>query len=403
MILSPISYLDCLVYCILLAPQLIIHVGVFETISIVLQCLPFLLLELPYSFIRERYFCRYKNQSPFVREASPFEDFVIRCVRYAFANIQPSVGRIFFSKPVALPFSRFRMLRHGYIKFPVHWHEHQGERFKGIWILQDPMKRPDLCVYYIHGGGFAMGSSYFYLEFLLSWLDLLKRAGYDNPSIFALEYTLVPDNNFPEQLKEAIAGYEHVLSTVDDPSRVCVSGDSAGATLALSLLLHLASKGRDLNMDGVEIWRLAKPGFAVLISPWVTLVSDRYHNTLSDYLDTKRLHTYAEAYAGGPIAQNDFILSPGQCRDISWWHRACPLHGLSITLGSDEIFAPEIGELVQFWKRGGIKVTSRGSLGSVHAWPVAALFLSDSSKRLEGLKAVVQDIRINIQNHVMSD
>ncbi|KAI1429292.1 Alpha/Beta hydrolase protein [Xylaria sp. FL1777] len=397
MIFEPISYLDCLAFCIFLAPQLVIHVGLFETIAVVLQCLPFLLFELPYSFIRERYFFKYENRSPFVQHASPFEDFVIRCVRYAFANLHPSVGRVFFSKPVALPFLRFRMLRHGYIKSPVYWHEYHDKRFRGIWIIHDPVKRPDLCVYYAHGGGFSMGSSYFYLEFLLSWLDLLKKAGYENPSIFALEYTLVPDDSFPKQLEEAIAGYEHVLSTVRDPGKVCVSGDSAGATIVLSLLLHLANLDYHAGvMDGIGQWRLAKPALAVLISPWVSLVSDRHHNTKSDYLDARNLHIYAEEYAGDDISSNDSLLSPGQCRVITWWDRACPIHGFFVEYGNEEVFAREIEELIQFWKRGGIKIASRGEPGGIHAWPIASLFLSESNKRLTGLKVLVQEIRESI-------
>lgn len=113
-----------------------------------------------------------------------------------------------------------------------------------------------------------MGSSYFYLEFLLSWLDLLKKAGYENPSIFALEYTLVPDDSFPKQLEEAIAGYEHVLSMVGDPGKVCVSGDSAGATIIISLLLHLANMDRHADMmDGTAKWHLAKPASLFLYPP----------------------------------------------------------------------------------------------------------------------------------------
>lgn len=42
MILGPVSYLDCLVFCAFLAPQLIIHVGIIDTVLVVLQCLPFL-------------------------------------------------------------------------------------------------------------------------------------------------------------------------------------------------------------------------------------------------------------------------------------------------------------------------------------------------------------------------
>lgn len=47
MILGPVSYLDCIVFCIFLAPQLILNVGLFETVITVLQVLPFLGTDLP--------------------------------------------------------------------------------------------------------------------------------------------------------------------------------------------------------------------------------------------------------------------------------------------------------------------------------------------------------------------
>ncbi|GAW26531.1 putative alpha beta-hydrolase [Rosellinia necatrix] len=289
------------------------------------------------------------------------------------------------------------MLRHGYGRSPVHWHEYKDKRFQGIWIMDDPVKRPDLCVYYAHGGGFSMGSSYFYLEFLFAWLDLLKKAGYNNPSIFALEYTLVPDGSFPKQLEEATAGYEHVLSMVGEPGRVCISGDSAGATIVLSLLLHLANMDHRVDkVNGAGKRWLRKPALAVLISPWVTLASDRYRNTESDYLDAGQLHTYAKQYAGDVVLANNHLLSPGLCRDILMWQQACPSQGILIAYGHEEVFAPDIEALVQFWKKGGMEITSRGELGGIHAWPVVSLFLSESNRRLEGLNVLVQGIRANI-------
>ncbi|KAI0024816.1 cation efflux family-domain-containing protein [Xylariomycetidae sp. FL0641] len=356
------------------------------------------ILRLPFEFLRERYFVQHARQSPFVQQASPFEDFVIRCVRYAFAHIPPKVGRVFFSKPVALPFLRFRMLRHGFVRPPVHWNEYIGKGFRGVWIIQDPMKKPDICIYYAHGGGFAMGSSYFYLEFLLSWLGLLSEAGYTNPAIFALEYTLVPDRGFPTQLQEAIAGYEHVLSTVGDPDRVCVSGDSAGATIILSLLLHLANLSRHgEKLDAVGTWQLGKPGFAVLISPWVTLVSRRHRNTSSDYLDASHLHMYARQYARGETAVDDPLLSPGNCRDVQWWKKACPLNGIYMAYGAEEVFAPEIEDLIGFMEDNKIQVSSREERGGIHAWPVASLFLSTTpEERQKGLRDLVGQIKDNI-------
>src|SRR4051812_48076019 len=123
-----------------------------------------------------------------------------------------------------------------------------------------------------------MGSSYFYLEFLLAWVSLLKQAGYRNPALLALEYSLVPDAVYPTQLQETFAGYEHALSVVENPARVCVAGDSAGATLILSLLLYLGDHSE---------YRHRLPGLAVLISPWPVLVSDKNRDTQSDYLNSE--------------------------------------------------------------------------------------------------------------------
>jgi hypothetical protein len=83
----------------------------------------FQVLVIPYQFIRERIFIPHERRSPFVKKATPFQDFVIRCVRYAFANMPAFIGRVFFSKGVSLPFLRFRMLRHGIITSPIRWTE----------------------------------------------------------------------------------------------------------------------------------------------------------------------------------------------------------------------------------------------------------------------------------------
>ena len=58
-----------------------------------------------------------------MQQATLFQDVVIRYVRYAFAHLPARIGRVFFSKQVALPFLRFRMIRHGYFGTPLPWLE----------------------------------------------------------------------------------------------------------------------------------------------------------------------------------------------------------------------------------------------------------------------------------------
>ena len=49
-------------------------------------------IQLPYGFISERYLIKRSQRSPFSQQATPFEDMVIRVVRYAFAEIPANIG-----------------------------------------------------------------------------------------------------------------------------------------------------------------------------------------------------------------------------------------------------------------------------------------------------------------------
>ncbi|KAL6716903.1 hypothetical protein ACLMJK_004815 [Lecanora helva] len=230
-----------------------------------------------------------------------------------------------------------------------------------------------------------MGSSYFYLEFLVAWISLLQQAGYRNPAIFALEYTLVPDAAYPTQLEQTISGYDYVRSIIEDTSRICVGGDSAGATLILSLLLYIAKQ---------KNYEKCKPGFATLISPWTTLFSTRNRNTASDFLDSTSLHLYGRQYAGSVEQLDDPLVSPGVCKDISWWAKASPQRGYGVLYGSEEVLGPELRDLIALWRKSGCSVSVREEPGAVHAWPVATLFLSDTQpERQKGLRDLVKLIK----------
>lgn len=238
------------------------------------------------------------------------------------------------------------------------------------------------------GGGFSMGSSYFYLEFLVAWVTLLREAGYRNPTIFALEYSLVPDATYPTQVEQTMAGYEYVCSVTKDASRVCVGGDSAGATLILSLLLRLARWNNDK----------LRPGYAVLISPWTTLVSPKNRDTASDYLNANSLRLYGRQYASSVANIKDPLVSPGMCKDTDWWARACPMAGFCILFGSEEVLGPETRDLIALLRSSGCDVSVREEPGAIHAWPVATMFLSETqTKRQKGLRDLTKAIKQGIQ------
>jgi acetyl esterase/lipase len=236
-----------------------------------------------------------------------------------------------------------------------------------------------------------MGSSYFYLEFLLALLSLLSL-NFKNPAILSLEYSLVPDASYPTQLHQAIAGYKYLLS-IAHPSQIVVSGDSAGGTIMLSLLLYLGNEKSGIgNGNGIER-QLFLPGMAVLISPWVTLISPKDKNTASDYLDANNLHRYAKQYSGTKISVHDPLISPGKCKDVSTWRKAAPEQGFFISYGAEEVFAPEIRDLITLLGKANVRVDVQKAEGGIHAWPVASLFLgSTREERTKGLREIVKQI-----------
>jgi len=233
-----------------------------------------------------------------------------------------------------------------------------------------------------------MGSSYFYMEFLLAWVMLLKAAGYRNPALFALEYTLVPDATYPTQLYETTAGYRYVLSLAQSSTKIVVGGDSAGATLMLSFLLHLSEHTELRNF---------RPGLAVMISPWVTIVSKNNRNTASDFLNDKSLEQYGRQYIGKKASVDDPMVSPGHCKDTKKWIEASPERGWYFLYGSEEVLGPETRELISLLKSTGTQVDEWEEDGGIHAWPVASLYLGESKEeRLRGLQSIVEAIKNRI-------
>lgn len=93
-----------------------------------------------------------------------------------------------------------------------------------------PTPTPTPTIVYFHGGGFVIGD--------LDTSDSLARRLCNDVEavVVSVDYRLAPEHPFPAAVEDAEAAVRWVVAHVseygDDPARVAVAGDSAGANLA---------------------------------------------------------------------------------------------------------------------------------------------------------------------------
>lgn len=120
-------------------------------------------------------------------------------------------------------------------------------QFCGSWFTP-ATAQSGTTLLYLHGGGYS-----FYPRAYTGFIKLIALAA--KASTFALEYRLAPEHRFPAQLEDALPAYHWLLDTGTHPDSLVVAGDSAGANLAVALLLTVRDE------------RTPLPALAILLSP----------------------------------------------------------------------------------------------------------------------------------------
>jgi monoterpene epsilon-lactone hydrolase len=113
--------------------------------------------------------------------------------------------------------------------------------------------KPSVTILYFHGGVYAMGSGETSVGLAA---DIARRS---SSHVISVDYRLAPEHPYPAATDDALAAYRGLLDEVTDSSSIAISGDSAGAGLALATALAARQAG------------LRLPDALVLLSPWADL------------------------------------------------------------------------------------------------------------------------------------
>ncbi|MBK5289523.1 MAG: alpha/beta hydrolase fold domain-containing protein [Acidimicrobiia bacterium] len=110
---------------------------------------------------------------------------------------------------------------------------------------------PTRTLLYLHGGGFVSGSVQFERR---PARDHARTTGCDT---YSIEYRLAPRHPYPAALDDAVRAYRALLDRGADPARTLLFGGSAGAGLALSLLLRARDEGLPMPAGAAVVWPYA--------------------------------------------------------------------------------------------------------------------------------------------------
>lgn len=169
------------------------------------------------------------------------------------------------------------------------------------------------------------------------------------PSILVLSYDLSPGVQFPRQLIQATMLLNHLFQVRGlSPKDIIISGDSAGANLALALMSHIVHPHP--AVPKAEFPSGEKFLGLILISPWAHFDYSTpafKSNATKDDISVAFLENCSDAFLGTsyPYAQNsDTPYTQPAFAPSEWW-KDIPVDQILVTAGEDEVLVDGIRDL----------------------------------------------------------
>jgi monoterpene epsilon-lactone hydrolase len=216
-------------------------------------------------------------------------------------------------------------------------------------------------ILYFHGGVYVIGYAAATVPLVG---DLVRRTG---TRAITVEYRLAPEHPYPAAVDDARAAYVGLLAQGIAPDQIVLAGESAGAGLAVALLLALREASVPL------------PSCAYLMSPYVdltlsgeTLAAKR---ELDPLLTPEGLRARVPDYVGAADAA-DPLISP-IFGDLSG------LPPLLIQAGSHEVLLSDALRLAERAAVSDVPVTLEVTPGVPHVFQAYAALLDEAGAALD--------------------
>lgn len=242
----------------------------------------------------------------------------------------------------------------------------ENKSFKGEWVTA-PKTSDKKVLLYLHGGGFVFDATRLYRDLIAR---LSKATGLKALSV---DYSLAPEHPYPTALNEVLAAYQWLLEQGYNGKDIVLCGDSAGGTLALSLLHKLR--------DG----KLPMPACVFVMSPATdaTLEKASFENKSKDfYINLDTLLFFVKSYFGNTPA-NDPVASPllGSLKGFP---------PLLMHADKNEVMYNDTARFAAKARKAGVDVTLYESEDLFHVWHVFARYIPEAKQSINDISEFVK-------------
>jgi acetyl esterase/lipase len=232
-------------------------------------------------------------------------------------------------------------------------------------ILVTPLDAdPRQVLMVLHGGGFALGSASSHRKLAG---HLAKACG---ASAFVVDFRLAPEHPYPAQIDDAQAVYSALVAEGIRPGDITPVGDSAGASIAIALVLRLLQAGE------------THPERVITMSPWLDMENSGETietNNDTDFLIAREgLQGNIDRYLSGVASPTDPLVNPLYA-DFTGFP------ALYIAVSDTESLYADAERLHKLTEHAGVDVTISVGAGMQHVYPLQAGNLAEADAEIANI------------------